>query len=78
MAMAGIAEMLADQRGIRWRAVAQPAAVKKHWTGRGNAKKPDMIVACRQRGWEVKDDNEADALAIWDLGCALYRMEMGR
>jgi Holliday junction resolvasome RuvABC endonuclease subunit len=78
MSMAGIAEMLADQRGIRWRAVAQPASVKKHWTGKGNAKKDDMIAACRQRGWWVADDNEADALAIWDLGCHLYRKEMGK
>lgn len=23
------------------------------------------VIACAQRGWEVKDDNEADALCIW-------------
>jgi Holliday junction resolvasome RuvABC endonuclease subunit len=78
MSMAGIAQKVADQWRIRWRRIAQPASIKKHFAGKGNAKKPDMIAACRQRGWEVFDDNEADALAIWDLGCALYRKEMGR
>lgn len=75
MGMAGIAEMLADRRAIRWRAVAQPSAVKKHWTGKGNAKKPAMIAACEARGWTARDDNEADALALWDFGGALYRQE---
>lgn len=78
MSLAGIAEKLAYQHCIRRRYVVQPAQVKKHWTGKGNAKKPDMVAACEARGWAVSVHDEADALAIWDLGCAMYRKEMGR
>ena len=39
--------------------------IKKHATGKGNAKKPDMIVAARDRwGIEIIDDNHADALCL--------------
>lgn len=33
--------------------------------------KPMVIRQCRVMGWEVKDDNEADALATWHYMCAL-------
>lgn len=38
--------------------------IKKSWTGRGNAKKDEMIVEARRRGFDPADDNEADAIAI--------------
>lgn len=41
--------------------------IKKNWTGKGNADKDMMIAEARKRGYEVIDDNEADALAILDL-----------
>ena len=41
------------------------ATIKKHATGKGNAKKDEMIAAAKGRGHEsVEDDNEADAIAI--------------
>lgn len=41
------------------------ATIKKHATGKGNAKKDAMITAMRARGHpNLEDDNEADALAI--------------
>ena len=40
--------------------------VKKHWTGKGNAKKSDMLRVARERGLRPVDDNEADALALLD------------
>lgn len=40
------------------------ATVKKHWTGSGRAKKPDMIAEARRRGFRPDTDNAADALAI--------------
>jgi hypothetical protein len=46
------------------------ASIKKHWTGSGAAKKPDMVAAARARGWPVTDHNEADALALFDLVAA--------
>ena len=38
--------------------------IKKAWTGRGNAKKEDMVEEARRRGYDPCDDNEADAIAI--------------
>lgn len=38
--------------------------IKKHATGRGNAKKPDMIAAAQAMGVRVVDDNQADAVAL--------------
>lgn len=39
--------------------------LKKWTTGRGNAKKPDMVAAVRAKfGWTGDDDNEADAVAL--------------
>lgn len=38
--------------------------IKKHATGNGRASKEEMIEAMVKRGHSVKDDNEADALAL--------------
>lgn len=38
--------------------------IKKFWAGAGNASKDAMILAARERGFDPRDDNEADALAI--------------
>lgn len=38
--------------------------IKKHFTGKGNAKKDAMIAEAERRGVKVIDDNHADALAI--------------
>ncbi len=38
--------------------------IKKHATGRGNAKKPDMIAAAQALGVRVSTDDEADAIAL--------------
>jgi Holliday junction resolvasome RuvABC endonuclease subunit len=44
------------------------ATIKKHATGRGNAKKPDMMQAFREKwGREPIDDNHCDACFILDL-----------
>ncbi len=42
-------------------------SIKKSWTGNGAAKKDAMIAEARARGYEVVDDNEADALALLDF-----------
>ena len=46
--------------------------IKKFWTGKGNAKKDAMIKAANKRGFDPKDDNAADALAVWFLGKETY------
>jgi crossover junction endodeoxyribonuclease RuvC len=40
-------------------------SIKKHATGRGNASKEEMVVAAIAKGHHVRNDDEADALAIW-------------
>jgi Holliday junction resolvasome RuvABC endonuclease subunit len=40
--------------------------IKKHWTGRGNADKALMISVAFGHGFKPADDNEADALALYD------------
>jgi Holliday junction resolvasome RuvABC endonuclease subunit len=55
--------------------------IKKHATGRGDAKKPEMIAAAKKRFPDqlVLDDNHADALCLLSyamgLGRELYDME---
>jgi Holliday junction resolvasome RuvABC endonuclease subunit len=38
--------------------------IKKYWTGKGNANKEAMIRTAAMMGFEVHDDNEADAIAL--------------
>lgn len=39
--------------------------IKKHATGKGNANKEAMMAAMRDLGFDVIDDNHADAIALW-------------
>lgn len=41
--------------------------IKKHWVGKGNADKGAMIAEAVRRGFSPADDNEADALALFDF-----------
>jgi crossover junction endodeoxyribonuclease RuvC len=38
--------------------------IKKFITGKGNANKADVIKAIQARGYDIKDDNQADAMAL--------------
>jgi len=42
-----------------------PATIKKYWTGSGRADKADMIAQAQREGYDVTDDNEADAIALY-------------
>jgi crossover junction endodeoxyribonuclease RuvC len=41
--------------------------IKKFWTGKGNADKALMIAEAFDRGYSTADDNEADAIALFNL-----------
>jgi len=57
-----IVERLAATKGIEY-VETSSGTVKKFATGKGNAKKPEMIAAAQEKlGYEGNDDNEADAL----------------
>ncbi|NOX73476.1 MAG: crossover junction endodeoxyribonuclease RuvC [Alphaproteobacteria bacterium] len=53
----------AEMRGVPYQGVPV-GTIKKSATGKGNASKQAMIDAARARGFDPKDDNEADAIAI--------------
>ena len=48
--------------------------VAKHFTGSGKMKRDEkkaaILAECRARGWDPKDDNQADAAALWELACS--------
>jgi hypothetical protein len=47
--------------------------IKKHATGKGNAKKADMIAAAQAAGFHPIDDNEADAIALLRYSIARHQ-----
>lgn len=53
----------ADRNRIRLVGVPVPV-IKKFWTGRGNAKKEEMMAEAARRGFRVADDNACDAMAL--------------
>lgn len=59
------------ERGFQYTTV-HSATLKKWATGKGNAKKPDMMAAATKRGWTFSGDDEADAL--WILDYALHEV----
>ena len=62
-----------------WDVVEVPPNVLKYWlTGYGAAKKPQMMDAVEKRfGYKSKDDNDADAFALSQLGSAFIRWRLG-
>jgi Holliday junction resolvasome RuvABC endonuclease subunit len=62
---------LKENHGVTVRQ-ANPSQVKKFWTGKGNAKKPDMVARARALGFAVTNDDEADAIAVWFWMVACY------
>lgn len=65
-------EMVADQHNVTLVAVGV-GTIKKHWTGKGNAKKDEMIAEAKRRGFHPDTDNAADALAILSWAVAQER-----
>jgi len=70
--LAGELERIAFRQGLEC-AEVQPASAKQALTGKGNAKKPDMVRACRAFGLDPHTythqgeaaSDEADAFGIW-------------
>ena len=64
--MLGVALALEGRYSDRVTSHVVPAlTIKKYWTGSGRAKKPDMIAQAQREGYDVTDDNEADAIALY-------------
>lgn len=55
-----------------------PSQLKKFWTGKGNAKKPEMLARARALGLQVQNDDEADACAAWFFMVYCYGTDQQR
>ncbi|MBO9333229.1 hypothetical protein GHR37_29330 [Achromobacter xylosoxidans] len=71
-AFEAITHMVCDGFNIQAHGV-NLATVKKSFTGSGRAKKEDMMLQAKARGFKVVDDNNADALGILHWAVAQER-----
>lgn len=64
----GVLKLFLEENNIQYRAYSA-SEIKKFATGKGNAGKPLMIAAAKQKypDVEIIDDNHADALHIYHL-----------
>lgn len=72
--LAGMTELVALDHGLVCRE-ANISDICTHFLGKGyprkrEARKAATIERCRSRGWQPKDDNHADALALLDYAFA--------
>ena len=60
-------EEFCENLGIAYNA-SSASEIKKFATGKGNASKDEMIQAAKDKyGYNGNDDNEADAIHLWNL-----------
>jgi crossover junction endodeoxyribonuclease RuvC len=64
--MVGVLKDLCIELGVEM-ACYSASEIKKFATGKGNAKKEQMIEAAAKIGYNPKDDNEADAIHLYFL-----------
>lgn len=66
---------VAHRMGVPVIRKAMTCDVRKHFIDHARMKRIDakaaVIAECRRRGWGVKNDDEADALALWDFMSAV-------
>jgi len=63
-ALMGVLQVFCLEHSIPYEGVGV-GTLKKFWTGKANASKAEMIQVARDRGFDLKTDNEADAVAGW-------------
>jgi Holliday junction resolvasome RuvABC endonuclease subunit len=69
----GCLKLFCEESGIEYRAFS-PGEIKKFATGKGNAKKEDMIKSAQEKyGYNGNDDNEADAIHLYQLAKSMYK-----
>ena len=64
--MVGVLKLLCIEKGIDL-ACYSATEIKKFATGKGNANKEAMIQAAKDLGFNPSDDNEADAIHLYNL-----------
>ena len=79
MCLAGFLEFFCHRAAIPCREVNNNT-VRKHFCGKGNAPRREMkalvMQACRARGWQPANDDEADALAVLDFAAHACRLDV--
>lgn len=69
--LGGVIRLLLWENDVRYLDVP-PSTLKMYATGKGNAGKTEVVIAARERlGYSGHDDNEADAMWLYALGCDL-------
>lgn len=66
--MVGVLKDLCIEMKVELSCYSAPE-IKKFATGKGNANKEAMIQAAFDKGYNPKDDNEADAIHLYNLTC---------
>lgn len=66
--MVGVLKDLCIELGVELSCYSAPE-IKKFATGKGNANKEAMIKAAQELGYTPSDDNEADAIHLYNLTC---------
>lgn len=70
--LGGVVRLALHDIGVAWVAVG-PSSLKKYATGRGNAKKPELLAeAIRRLNFDGHDDNEVDALWLQAMALDHY------
>jgi len=64
--MIGVLKDLCIEKGVEL-ACYSASEIKKFATGKGNSKKDAMLQAAIELGYNPKDDNEADAIHLYNL-----------
>ena len=68
----GVVKLYCEENNIQYVAYS-PSEIKKHATGKGNAKKSDMVKAAQEKyGLKSSDDNEADAVHIYHYAKSIF------
>jgi hypothetical protein len=75
----GIMRAVAHLRGIHRIEAVTVSTIRAHFIGDRTLRRIDakaaVIERCRMLGWQCRNDNEADALALWSCACGMLRPE---
>lgn len=77
----GVIRASAKRWGVAEISTASVGNVRRHFIGRGDLKrvpaKQEVVTRCRMLGWDVANDNEGDACAIWSFAVSLIDPKQG-
>lgn len=71
--LGGVARLVIYQAGIPFIEIA-PTQLKKFCTGKGNARKEEVLVAVLKRFGDIRSNDEADALGLLQMALNHYKL----